>query len=177
MGEMGPRNRVGIGLPCRPAKLQRLAESIPPGLLKSLKIPSLDGCNFFVSRHADALKTSRLDLIHNSVTFHPQATCLKGDSLVDERVRVTHGGMLARISVRNSLEIMKEWVRLLKADLRPHSWTYLGQKSSEFSSLLFIVTSSNGFYPPPPIPPLNKSGLKLVCNLNIVYGNLKSENS
>ncbi len=29
------------------------------------------------------------------------------------------------------------------------------------------------------IPPLSpsKSGLKLVCNVNIVYGNLKSENS
>jgi hypothetical protein len=28
-----------------------------------------------------------------------------------------------------------------------------------------------------PPPPLSKSGLKLVCNVNIVYGNLKSENS
>ncbi len=28
---------------------------------------------------------------------------------------------------------------------------------------------------PPPLP--SKSGLKLVCNVNIVYGNLKSENS
>jgi hypothetical protein len=26
-------------------------------------------------------------------------------------------------------------------------------------------------------PPLSKSGLKLVCNVNIVYGNLKSENT
>ncbi len=31
------------------------------------------------------------------------------------------------------------------------------------------------FTPPP--PPLSKSGLKLVCNVNFVYGNLKSENS
>jgi hypothetical protein len=31
-----------------------------------------------------------------------------------------------------------------------------------------------GFYSP---LPLSKSGLKLVCNVNIVYGNLKSENS
>jgi hypothetical protein len=30
------------------------------------------------------------------------------------------------------------------------------------------------FYSP---PPLRKSGLKLVCNVNNVYGNLKSENS
>jgi hypothetical protein len=34
------------------------------------------------------------------------------------------------------------------------------------------VTSSNGFYSP---APLIKSGLKLVCNVNIVYGNLKPE--
>ncbi len=30
---------------------------------------------------------------------------------------------------------------------------------------------------PPPPPPLSKSGLKLVCNVNIVYGYLKSEKS
>jgi hypothetical protein len=29
----------------------------------------------------------------------------------------------------------------------------------------------------PTPPPPSKSGLKLVCNVNIVYGNLKSENS
>jgi hypothetical protein len=28
-----------------------------------------------------------------------------------------------------------------------------------------------------PLPPLSKSGLKLVCNVNNVYGNLKSEHS
>ncbi len=47
-------------------------------------------------------------------------------------------------------------------------------KSSKFSSLLFKITSTNGFYS---VPPLSKSDLKLVCNVNIVYGNLKSENS
>ncbi len=31
--------------------------------------------------------------------------------------------------------------------------------------------------PSPSPPPLSKSGLKLACNVNIVYGNLKSENS
>jgi hypothetical protein len=36
---MGARNRVGIGLSYWPARLHRLAESIP-GLLKSLKIPT-----------------------------------------------------------------------------------------------------------------------------------------
>jgi hypothetical protein len=40
--------------------------------------------------------------------------------------------------------------------------------------LLFTVTSSNGFYFP---TTLRKSGLKLVCNVNIVNENLKSENS
>ncbi len=33
--------------------------------------------------------------------------------------------------------------------------------------MLFTVTPTNGFVPPPPC----KSGLKLVCNVNIVYGN------
>jgi hypothetical protein len=42
-----------------------------------------------------------------------------------------------------------------------------------FSSLLFTVTSTNGFYSP---LLLSRSGLKLVCNVNIVYGHLKSEN-
>jgi hypothetical protein len=37
------------------------------------------------------------------------------------------------------------------------------------------LTSTNGFYSSP--PPLSKSGLKLVCKANIVYGNLKFENS
>ncbi len=36
---MGARNRVGVGLYYRPARLHRLAESIP-GVLKNLKIPS-----------------------------------------------------------------------------------------------------------------------------------------
>jgi hypothetical protein len=44
----------------------------------------------------------------------------------------------------------------------------------EFSPFLFTVTSTNRFYSS---PPLSKSGLKLVCNVSIVYGNLKSENS
>jgi hypothetical protein len=44
------RNRIGLGLSYRPARLHRLAESIPwnrflgtiPGPLKSLKMPSLN---------------------------------------------------------------------------------------------------------------------------------------
>ncbi len=42
-------------------------------------------------------------------------------------------------------------------------------------SLLFTVTSTSGFYSPLGLPP--PLGLKLVCNVNIVYKNLKSENS
>ncbi len=37
--DMRARNRVGIGLSYRPARLHRLAEAIP-GLLKNLKIPA-----------------------------------------------------------------------------------------------------------------------------------------
>ncbi len=52
----------------------------------------------------------------------------------------------------------------------------IGTKVFRVSSLLFTVTSTNRFYSPPPPPP-SKSGLKLVWNVSIVYGNLKSENS
>ncbi len=38
---MGARNRVGMGLSYRPARLHRLAESIP-GLLKRLQIRALN---------------------------------------------------------------------------------------------------------------------------------------
>ncbi len=46
-----------------------------------------------------------------------------------------------------------------------------------FSSLLFTVTATNGFYSPSPPTTRSKKGLKLVCDVNIVYENLKSENS
>ncbi len=45
-------------------------------------------------------------------------------------------------------------------------------KVLRFSSLLFSVTAANGFYPPP--HSLSKSDLKLACNVNKVYQNLKS---
>ncbi len=38
--------------------------------------------------------------------------------------------------------------------------------------LLFKVNVINGFNPP---PPFSKNGLKLACNVNIVWENLKSE--
>ncbi len=55
------------------------------------------------------------------------------------------------------------WGRIIK-----RNW------DKEFSSMLLTVTTTNGFYSP---YPMSKSGLKLVCNVNIEYGNLKSGNS
>jgi hypothetical protein len=44
--------------------------------------------------------------------------------------------------------------------------------------LLAIHSHHHSRFLPPPPPPPSKSGFKpLVCNLNIVFGNLKSENS
>jgi hypothetical protein len=44
---MGARTRVGIGLLYQPARLHRLAKSIP-GLLKSLKMPYLKMPIFYI---------------------------------------------------------------------------------------------------------------------------------
>ncbi len=59
----------------------------------------------------------------------------------------------------------RSWGRILEC---------IWDRSQEFSSLLFTVTSTNRSNPP---PPFEQSGLKLVCYVNIVYGNLKSKNS
>jgi hypothetical protein len=61
----------------------------------------------------------------------------------------------------------------IPTDLRPNSWTSLG-KSLRVFPLLFTVISTNGFYSP---SPLSNNGLTLVSNVNIVYGNLLTENS
>jgi hypothetical protein len=55
---MGARKRTGIGLSYRPARLHRLAESIP-GLPKSLKIQSLGAINGAhpFPRNTDSLTT------------------------------------------------------------------------------------------------------------------------
>ncbi len=53
----------------------------------------------------------------------------------------------------------------------------MGQKFLEFSSLLLTVTSSNRFYPHPPPPHLEQKWFKTGFYVNIVYGNLQSENS
>ncbi len=41
---------------------------------------------------------------------------------------------------------------------------FLDVIGTKVSALLYIVTSANGFYPPPP----RISGLKVICNVNIV---------
>jgi hypothetical protein len=58
---------------------------------------------------------------------------------------------------------------LYRGKILGHNWD---NKSSEFSSLRFTIISTD-FTP----PPLEQSGLTLVCNINIVYRDLKSENS
>jgi hypothetical protein len=60
----------------------------------------------------------------------------------------------------------------------------LHRTEAEFSDVIgtkvFLLAIHSHLYsqvlPPPPHPP-SRSGLKLVCNVNIVYGNLKSESS
>jgi hypothetical protein len=52
-------------------------------------------------------------------------------------------------------------------------WT---QKAEEVSSLIAIHSHLYKLILSPPPPPPSKSGLKLVCNVNIVHRYLKSEN-
>jgi hypothetical protein len=40
-----------------------------------------------------------------------------------------------------------------------------------------LLTDFTPLLPPPPPPPLSKSGFELVCYVNNVYENIKSENS
>ncbi len=56
---MGVRNRVGIGLLYRPARLNRLAESILR-LLKSLKMPALEAAcdKLFLAHFPEACERS-----------------------------------------------------------------------------------------------------------------------
>jgi hypothetical protein len=60
---------------------------------------------------------------------------------------------------------------VLPSGATPEALDVIGTKVFRVSSLLFTVTSTK-LSPSP-----NKSGLKLVCNVNVVYGNLKSETS
>ncbi len=56
---------------------------------------------------------------------------------------------------------------------------FLDVIGSKVKRVFFLVIHSHLFYGvfSPSPPPLSKSGLKLVCYVNIVYGKLKSENS
>ncbi len=62
-----------------------------------------------------------------------------------------------------------------------HTFAYsqkLSQRPNSWTSLLF--SHWRILLPSPPSPPPSKSGLKLVklvCNVSIAYGNIKSENS
>ncbi len=80
---------------------------------------------------------------------------------------VEYGGVYTT-TVYVMVDIVKESGR----DQWPNSWTSLGQKSfpSCYSQSPLITD-----FPLP--PPLSKSGLKLVCNVNIVNGKFKFENS
>jgi hypothetical protein len=55
--------------------------------------------------------------------------------------------------------------------LRPNSWTFLGQSLKRFPPCYSQSTLLTDFTPSP-----DQKGFKTVCNVNIVYGNLKSEN-
>ncbi len=46
----------------------------------------------------------------------------------------------------------------------------IGTRSLKSFPPCYSDTSTNGFYSSPSPPPFSKSGLKLVCDLNIVYG-------
>jgi hypothetical protein len=57
---------------------------------------------------------------------------------------------------------------------------FLLSSDAEKSARVFLLAIHIPLYQrilPPSPPPMSINGLKLVCNLNIVYGNLKSENS
>jgi hypothetical protein len=67
------------------------------------------------------------------------------------------------------------WVIFALLDPDPDPYSNYGSGSGS-ETLLCTVTTTKRFYFSPPLP-RSKSGSKLVCNVNIVYGNLKSENS
>ncbi len=76
-----------------------------------------------------------------------------------------------------SRKIHHKSVPLLLHVLRPNYLQYFGQNFFFFPSWYSQSPLLTVYTPPPPPPTLSKSCLKLVCNVNIVYRNLKSENS
>ncbi len=67
---------------------------------------------------------------------------------------------------------------LLSIERGTKNWNAFGTCARGISpeAKFLDVIGTKVFCPPPP-PPQSKSGSKIVCNVNIVYGNLKSENS
>ncbi len=69
-----------------------------------------------------------------------------------------------------SVTLSSSWIFANRGrTLRPNSSMLLGQKSSEFPSLLFTVTSTNGFFTPPPPPPEQKWSETGLYNVNFGY--------
>ncbi len=64
----------------------------------------------------------------------------------------------------------------MPAALRKYTTCPVAEFLDVIGTKVLRVTSTTGFYSPHPSP-LEKSGLKLGCNVNIVYGNLKFVNS
>ncbi len=60
--------------------------------------------------------------------------------------------------------------------MRQNSWTYVIW-TKNFRVFILALHSLSPLEMDTLPPPLSKSGLKLVCNVNIVKGHLKSENS
>ncbi len=95
------------------------------------------------------------------------------------------------VYVRTSrMQIRKKWLNQLKNFFYKRFWEYylasfcwwISSSCENHCTLIhshlqrYLVISTVKFYPlPPPLPSI--SGLKLVCDVNIVYGNIKSENS
>jgi hypothetical protein len=82
-------------------------------------------------------------------------------------------------SPRALVTIEKEYLDENPRSFTPSSILHIQTLHAEFfyvigTNQLFTVTSTTDFTPP---APLSKSSLKLVFNVNIVYGKLKSENS
>jgi hypothetical protein len=83
---IGARNRVGIGLSHRPARLHRLAESIP-GIHKRLKIPAQDSQinatgewifkPLFLGLYAGTVPSLAANIAENSILFMAYGGCQK----------------------------------------------------------------------------------------------------
>ncbi len=101
----------------------------------------------------------------------PDAYLLSFDYLILTEIKknIFLGKSLHRSRISENFFCEKLWA---KSFWRSVYWGQILGRNWDKSLKSF--PSSNIFYPHP--PHLSKSGVKLVCNVNIVYGNLKSEN-